>query len=605
MNRNFWLLVQALFLCLYLFATPSHAQVYRTVGSLWAGYDPEALPLDTQVVQKSVEDGIVLEKLYYTSEIYKGFTVRVIAYYGYPKSAKRLPAILHIHGGGQTATKAYVEYWAKRGYAAISIDWGGYPLEHNPDEGNTDWGPLDANQKNKTMTYQVMPNTRDNSWFHWAIACRRAITFLERQPQVDKSRIGIFGVSMGGRLTWLVAGIDHRIKAAASVYGAVDMSEPLPGIPGSEQIKLTPAQAAIWKGALDASAYAPRIRCPFLFLGATDDFYGNMDFVNQVLKRIPGQNRWQAYSLHFSHHVAPQQAADLPLFMDRWLKNGAPWPKNSSVSLDLTTADHVPEASVAPASADDVTKVSVYYSVGRNPQSRFWRSATTKEIAGHWKATLPLTATNRGLHVFANVFYKNGLCLSTPEHFVSSKELARSGAKADDSSTDIIGNLQQSTRDWFVPGAGPNPIIVDKPLALDRQGANWRIATRKVGDPKWTPPSHAGVEIRISAAESNTLLVVLVENELRRGKHEHTYVAQVPIEGEARWQTLRIPRSDFHLIGDRSPTTSWAGVNLFSLQSQYKGRVDTGEPRNHVTLGLPWRGAPPQIGVVSWLQPSR
>jgi hypothetical protein len=267
-------------------------------------------------------------------------------------------------------------------------------------------------------------------------------------------------------------------------------------------------------------------------------------------------------------------------------------------------ADHVPTASVTPEQAEDVARVSIYYSLDPYPQSRFWRSADTEKIRRSWRAKLPLTVTNQGLYVFANVFYDSGLCLSTPEVFISSEQLARSGVKADDPHTDVIDDLNQSTRDWFVP-ASPNPIIGDKPLTLSQQGPNWRICTRKAGDPKWTPPPHAGVEIQISAAESNTLLFVLVENELRRGKDVHTYVAQVPVEGGARWQTLRIPRSQFHLIGEPSPTTSWAGVNLLSLQSQYEGRVDTVERQNDITLGVPWRGAPPQIGVVRWIVPSQ
>jgi hypothetical protein len=32
-----------------------------------------------------------------------GFLVRVIAYYGFPVGRKNLPALLHIHGGGQNA----------------------------------------------------------------------------------------------------------------------------------------------------------------------------------------------------------------------------------------------------------------------------------------------------------------------------------------------------------------------------------------------------------------------------------------------------------------------------------------------------------------------
>ena len=36
---------------------------------------------------------------------------------------------------------------------------------------------------------------------------------------MDRDRLGIFGVSVGGTLTWIVAGVDARVKAAAPIYG--------------------------------------------------------------------------------------------------------------------------------------------------------------------------------------------------------------------------------------------------------------------------------------------------------------------------------------------------------------------------------------------------
>src|SRR5262249_10218583 len=159
---------------------------------------------------------------------------------------KKLPAILHIHGGGQNATKEYVRYWMKKGYAALSINWGGIPQSADPKGETTNWGPLEAYQLDRTNTYRTKPDTRSNSWYHWTIACRRGLTFLEQQPEVDKNSIGIFGVSMGGRLTWLVAGTDPRVKAAASVYGAVSMQREIAGHPGSEQVKFdSPDKASI------------------------------------------------------------------------------------------------------------------------------------------------------------------------------------------------------------------------------------------------------------------------------------------------------------------------------------------------------------------------
>lgn len=179
------------------------------------------------MVKETIVDGLVLRTIKYTSEINAGFKVRIIAYYGFPIGGKNLPAILHLHGAGQNATLAYVKYWAQRGYATLSINWGGRALEDNPANGRTDWGPI----KGDMGTFKA--NGRANPWYHYTIAGRRALTFMEQQPEVDPARLGVFGISMGGRLTWLVAGLESRLRCAASVYGATLMDEPIPGVEGS------------------------------------------------------------------------------------------------------------------------------------------------------------------------------------------------------------------------------------------------------------------------------------------------------------------------------------------------------------------------------------
>ncbi|NJR41775.1 MAG: hypothetical protein HC767_03050 [Akkermansiaceae bacterium] len=48
---------------------------------------------------------------------------------------------------------------------------------------------------------------------------QRLLDFLERQPYVDSTRIGMAGVSLGGMHTWLCAAIDDRVAAAAPLIG--------------------------------------------------------------------------------------------------------------------------------------------------------------------------------------------------------------------------------------------------------------------------------------------------------------------------------------------------------------------------------------------------
>ena len=62
----------------------------------------------------------------YENEPYLGKPSRVFAYLGIPESIdEKVPAMVCIHGGGGKAFKEWVELWVKRGYAAISMDFGG------------------------------------------------------------------------------------------------------------------------------------------------------------------------------------------------------------------------------------------------------------------------------------------------------------------------------------------------------------------------------------------------------------------------------------------------------------------------------------------------
>ncbi len=111
-------------------------------AELWRGVDVEQLPLDIQVIKSWEEEGCAYEKLTYVSEIADGTKVRIFGIRGVPKGAQRVPGILHIHGGGQTASLAWVQYWTRRGYACATYDFCG-KWENRTEF--TDWRPLAKN----------------------------------------------------------------------------------------------------------------------------------------------------------------------------------------------------------------------------------------------------------------------------------------------------------------------------------------------------------------------------------------------------------------------------------------------------------------------------
>jgi pimeloyl-ACP methyl ester carboxylesterase len=52
---------------------------------------------------------------------------------------------------------------------------------------------------------------------------RNALTFLETVPEVDSSRMGVFGISLGASVATAVAGLDSRVSALVAVAGPGDL----------------------------------------------------------------------------------------------------------------------------------------------------------------------------------------------------------------------------------------------------------------------------------------------------------------------------------------------------------------------------------------------
>src|SRR4029079_6138866 len=63
-------------------------------------------------------------------------------------------------------------------------------------------------------------------WTYHAVGnCIRGVSLLASLPEVDADKIGVTGISWGGYLTCIVAGLDDRFKVAVPVYGCGFLAE--------------------------------------------------------------------------------------------------------------------------------------------------------------------------------------------------------------------------------------------------------------------------------------------------------------------------------------------------------------------------------------------
>lgn len=386
-------LSQILFIILVLpsigWAGKGSRVVPQDVTGLWDDYDPRAEPLEPRLSKEWIQEGDTYRLVSYNVGTFKGTKARMAGYYGFGKSSEKLPGLLHIHGGGQKAFLSEVEYYVKRGYACISINWGGKDLgENGIGQDATEWGAIDPTQKHpgQYMSFLPGPHTIESfesakncSWYPLVIACRRGLTFLEEQGEVDRDRLGVYGHSMGGTLTFYVAGTDLRVKAAVpSVGGPGFLSFDVEGVPGTAR-HFGGSDVEWFRRTMGHQSYAAYVKCPIFFLGATNDFNSRMDHVYKTYRLIGHENKGFAFAPHLNHRFTASTAVCRPLWLDSYLKESSSFPKTPESNLILKKENGIALLQVTPERRDQVASVDVYYSFDRDAIARFWRSAGVVE----------------------------------------------------------------------------------------------------------------------------------------------------------------------------------------------------------------------------------
>ncbi len=162
---------------------------------MMGGAKPKPVPLDAKILQRieMPAGGYVLEELSLQALPDR----RVHAWMTVPMERKRkVGAVLALHGHGGTGSQIVRGgglYWysralAEMGYVVISPDIAQHDLQH------TNWTLMG-----------------ERVW-----DALRCVDYLETRPEVDKRRLAVAGLSLGGETAMYVAALDPRLKAVNS-----------------------------------------------------------------------------------------------------------------------------------------------------------------------------------------------------------------------------------------------------------------------------------------------------------------------------------------------------------------------------------------------------
>jgi dienelactone hydrolase len=367
MRSAFRFISTALFALVFSFCAFAQEHPIRKADSL-----PASTPWNLEQLGKTPEfewaEGKEVRGLFYAGEPYQGYATRVFAWYATPGTLasdpakdRNLPGIVLVHGGGGRAFDQWAKLWASRGYAAIAMDLSGA----GPDGKHHVQGGPNQQDETKFSTDAKVP---DQWSYHAVAAVIRAHSLLLSFPEVDANRTAVTGISWGGYLTCIVAGLDDRFQAAVPVYGCGFLHENSTWLNRFE--RMTDEDLTNWVRLWDPSMYVGSATMPMLFVNGGRDFAYPPDSHAKTCALVRSPK-----NLHFvpdlKHgHIFDRPAA-IEVFIRQSLEGGTPLARIAEPHIDGDTITAGVEAHTG------LVKAALHYTldpITTKPGTHQWHS---------------------------------------------------------------------------------------------------------------------------------------------------------------------------------------------------------------------------------------
>jgi dienelactone hydrolase len=284
-------------------------------------------PLKPEQIERIDLGDIVREKVTYTVE----GSERVPAFVLLPKKAHaRRPAILchHQHGGefnigkdgpaglGSEPGQHYALELARRGYITMTFDALCFNERQDP-TGKLHGGDYERYE----AMYRLTEGTTLQAKYVWD--AQRALDYLESRPEVDASRLGMIGHSLGGQETLFTTAVDTRIRAAVSSCGFGSLRTLKRDHINHNYALFVPGLASNGDYAAVLALVAPR---PFLVAARTDDpifpkdgFEETIEAARRAYVAKGATERLSTFFEPGEHAFSPPMREAAYTWLDRWL----------------------------------------------------------------------------------------------------------------------------------------------------------------------------------------------------------------------------------------------------------------------------------------------
>ena len=250
----------------------------------------------------------------------------VPAYLARPASGSgRRPAIVfnHSHGGGYTIGKQeflegrtylqptpYAKALTDQGYVALCIDH---------------WIFGERSHTSELDMFKAMLWQGKVLWGQMVYDSLRAVDWLITRPEVDASRLGTLGMSMGSTMAWYLAALDERIKVTVDICCLTDFHTLLAkkGLGGHGVYYYVPSLLKHFTTSQINALITPRAHLGIAGLQDKLTPVEGLDIIDRDLKAAyaaAGQpDRWKMVRYDVAHQETPEGRQEALAFLRAFL----------------------------------------------------------------------------------------------------------------------------------------------------------------------------------------------------------------------------------------------------------------------------------------------
>lgn len=543
----------------------SNSNDILTPMQLWQNFDAFKPALKYNIASVRKENGLIFGDIYFDALVAEDGIVRACINSIRPAGKDPLPALLFIADNQLPLNVEICTAIAALGFAVFRLDYCG-------DNGKKDLYtkyPPSLNYGNYSTVandlYSAANGLENTSVFLWSKLARRAITLINALPRTN-GKIGIVGIKGGGNIAWQVAATDDRVNCFISLLNG-GWQEYLGIYKYGEETLTIDEEKERWLACSSVQAYAKFVKCPFLFLGCSNNRFTPAERLGDTIKLLPNQQDFRmSLTTGTLDQLEYESLQTLYAYINAHLKEECEF-KLKSPLLTLSEAEGKLTASIKCDISEDIADcVLSYCHAEPYPSLRYWhRLPLGVNVEGKASDNINIYEDNLKIFAFATVYYKNGIMLSSAIEVFDAKDVEFAPVKKSriiyERKMGLAAFVTDSKNDLFITRDSVS--LISGPLdILGVATSTGDLSNYAIGDPKYRGEAGYILQFDAYTAKNTTceLQVFSVEN-----KDIVRYFTTFEVVG-GNWQKISLDVDDFK-TKTMQPLKDWSSVKKMSFKN--------------------------------------